>query len=804
MKTRHLSLPGRLRQHWDTSLRFRLMVLGVAPLLVAFPIVLAVLLVIGGERANSLMLANVQSSKASAVNYLNQIRTSTSRSVSQIVRSERLVQLLKDSKARKELDDLLRTTAQGIGLDYLAVIDSERRILGSSTGVETGTLLPDSYVIRQARTGIAATAFEQFDAGQLASFSPRFPSEAQVSFADADEARHETRGMLLNAAAHFPLMANDMDAILVGGTLINQNFPLIEHLREILFPIGILPGEVEGMALISLGDRVIAISRQRQQGHRQMGARLPEGVVATVLERGTAWLGRSEFSGSTFMMGYEPIEDGEENNIGILGVGFPNAPYLQSALLILGIISVVLALAMLAISIVFLRTGRQLSTRLGLISETMNRVGDGERSARTPLTGADDEVGKLTRHFNRLLDINDQEEENRLTAEAELNAYRKHLEQLVELRTLELNTRNEQLDAIFALSPDGFVSFDKELKVSFVNRAFLRMINLNESEVIGLDEETFSGRLAGLSDPNAIFPGISALRVERRRIEEEKQAPAESTVLKRCLFELSCPVKRVIEVSLRLGEMEGVSQVLYCRDVTHETEVDRMKSEFLSHAAHELRTPMASVLGYAELLIAMDFSEEERREYLEVIHRQAGLLVSIINELLDLARIEARHGKDFVLEKLELHTVIKDVIAGWKVPDGRDLPVIAGNEEHVWLRADRKKLMQALGNVVSNAYKYSPMGGEIRIEVICPPEGGTAGSTVGVKVSDQGIGMTAEQQARVCERFYRADTSGKIPGSGLGMSIVNEIIQLHGGSLEISSQLGSGTQVLLWIPIAKL
>ena len=123
--------------------------------------------------------------------------------------------------------------------------------------------------------------------------------------------------------------------------------------------------------------------------------------------------------------------------------------------------------------------------------------------------------------------------------------------------------------------------------------------------------------------------------------------------------------------------------------------------------------------------------------------------------------------------------------------------VLAAGPAPLWVRADSKKLSQALGNVLSNAYKYSPEGGAVAIELI-PPEAG--GSRVGIRVSDQGIGMSSAQLSRVFERFYRADASGQIPGTGLGMSIVREIIELHGGEVSVDSTFGAGTQVTLWLP----
>lgn len=225
-----------------------------------------------------------------------------------------------------------------------------------------------------------------------------------------------------------------------------------------------------------------------------------------------------------------------------------------------------------------------------------------------------------------------------------------------------------------------------------------------------------------------------------------------------------------------------------------------MKSEFLSTAAHELRTPMASIYGYSELLLAQDFPESERKEVCGIIFRQSELMVSIINELLDLVRIEERRGKDFSFARVDAAELLREAAGNVKAPEGRERPLADFPDQPHWLRADRKKLMQAIGNVVSNAYKYSPAGGCVRMQIITDDE--QHPGMCGLRIGDEGIGMTLEQQARVCERFYRADASGKIPGTGLGMSIVKEIIELHGGRVDIRSESRAGTEVTLWVPLA--
>lgn len=438
------------------------------------------------------------------------------------------------------------------------------------------------------------------------------------------------------------------------------------------------------------------------------------------------------------------------------------------------------------------KVSRGLIAPLTDLTDSAHRVAQtGDLSIAVPQTSAG-EVAQLAKAF-----------------EVMVNAVRiseSSLEEKVALRTRQLEQsqaatrdRTEQLNAIFDVSPDGFVSFDAGLRVTFANRAFLRMTGTEAGDIIGLNEADFSSLLASQCLPETTFPGVAALRAARQNLREgEAQEPPVKT--RHCLIELTGPGNRVLEVGVRLSQAENVSQILYLRDVTHETEVDRMKSEFLSTAAHELRTPMASIYGYSELLLMSAFNEDERKEMLSTIFRQSELMAAIINELLDLARIEERRGKDFVLERLSLQAVVSDAVAGYKLPAGRAAPVVLASDETLLVRADRQKLQQALLNVISNAYKYSPHGGTISLSLL--QEVHHSVGRYGIEVRDHGIGMRPEELARVFERFYRADSTGKIPGTGLGMSIVREIIEIHGGEVRVASQPGEGTTVTLWLPAA--
>ncbi len=357
--------------------------------------------------------------------------------------------------------------------------------------------------------------------------------------------------------------------------------------------------------------------------------------------------------------------------------------------------------------------------------------------------------------------------------------------------------RNEQLNAIFDLSPDGFVSFDRAHRVKYANPAFLAMTGYDEAEILGLNESAFSARLARDCVTGGRFAGIGAMR----RIKET-EAGGDAALLPprpRLLIELGGARKRVLEIKLRLAQAATVSEILYLRDVTHEVEVERVKSEFLSHAAHELRTPMASIYGFSELLLTQEFDEATRKDLLATIHKQTEWLVAIINELLDLARIEARRGQDLRLEDVPLAPLVAEVAASLQADPARWPLDIACPAELPPVLVDAGKLRQALTNVLGNAAKYSPEGGAVKIR--CTARGSEGNGFVGIAVTDHGIGMRPDQVARVCERFYRADTSGKIPGTGLGMAIVKEIVELLGGQVEIVSKVGAGTTVTLWLPV---
>ena len=352
----------------------------------------------------------------------------------------------------------------------------------------------------------------------------------------------------------------------------------------------------------------------------------------------------------------------------------------------------------------------------------------------------------------------------------------------------EASLRLAQLNSLLAMSPDGMVAFDGQQRVQFVNPAFVRMTGLSEIQLKGLSHEEFTDQLSRRCIPSAVFSGIEVLKksMTRQRIELDG---AGKFVLQ---VELVKPSQSLERLELAL------SMLLNFRDVTSDSQLEQDKTDFLATAAHELRTPMASVYGFAEVLLMQENSVDSQREFIGIIYRQSQHMVTIINDLLDLARIEARQARDFVFVPLQVQDALRELVNNFKVPTGRDALDLELPAEPVWIKADAGKFSQALQNVLSNAYKFSPAGGTVQLSVQIH-----SNKQVSVSIRDAGIGMTQNQINNVFTRFYRADTVAALPGTGLGMNIVKEIMKLHSGDVLIDSELGSGTRVSLIFPVVN-
>jgi PAS domain S-box-containing protein len=357
---------------------------------------------------------------------------------------------------------------------------------------------------------------------------------------------------------------------------------------------------------------------------------------------------------------------------------------------------------------------------------------------------------------------------------------------------LAVAERSARMNTVFDLSPDGFVVFDAVGDLVFCNQAFLSMTGSSGiSDMVGLSVQAFDQRMAQLCDPDAAPSPLSRLWADQADVH-----PADGA----CVLTMRLPQTRIVSRAVRRQAQGPSETIVFLRDITHESEVDRMKSEFLTTAAHELRTPMVSVFGFTELLLNRPVPEHRRRDVLETIHRQSSLLIQMVNELLDLARIEARQGKDLKYEVCDLMQLTTQACDSMMVKDDqRQIQLHWPADAVLRVKADPEKLLRGITNVLSNAFKYSPRGSDISVDTV--PGEIQGAPALALRITDHGVGMSEEQCARVFERFYRVDPSGNIPGTGLGMSLVKEIVELHGGRVSLTSRLGEGTQVSLWLPL---
>jgi len=369
------------------------------------------------------------------------------------------------------------------------------------------------------------------------------------------------------------------------------------------------------------------------------------------------------------------------------------------------------------------------------------------------------------------------------------------VQRIVNSQTAELQAnsralvdRNAQLNALFTLSPDGFVAIDHKGIVRFVNPAFQNITGIGAADSIGQTEDALHKNLQRRGHTPSVTPGaLTSYRTFGDGLS--------ATVLN-----LKVPRNKVVQMVSVQSESPEVARILYFRDVTVEAEVDQLKSEFLSTAAHELRTPLVSVYGFSEVLLSQEMGDADRKDLLAIIHRQAGQMAGILDDLLDLSRMEARRGKDFVFEKVPLQTLASQAVKGFAVPADRTLPEVDLPDATHTVLAACSQAVQAIRNVLANAYQYSPLGGKVRMDWV-EAEAGVHPALIGLRITDHGIGMSEDQVKRLFERFYRADTSGKTPGTGLGMAIVKEIVELHAGRVDVESRPGEGTRVTLWFPL---
>jgi two-component system phosphate regulon sensor histidine kinase PhoR len=360
-------------------------------------------------------------------------------------------------------------------------------------------------------------------------------------------------------------------------------------------------------------------------------------------------------------------------------------------------------------------------------------------------------------------------------------------EELRHYRTLDVENlilEKAELENVINSMTEGLVIVDLELRPVFINPALKAMAQTRDPGTASLD-------------PWIRFQGRWAQPEQYGIIDEAMRSHPEAP--RTDIVELVNPRQYLKRYSSPLynGDRKQIGHLILCHDMTAEVEADRLKSEFISNASHELRTPVASLKVLVESLLdgAQD-DPELRQSFLDDVYRELERLHALVNDLLDLAAIES--GRNTLkLQPVDARKVIEEAVAT-VVPQAKQRDVVLDLRIPAALsvEADQVRLRQILVNLLANAVKFTPTGGQVRLQA----EEGADG--VVFRVVDTGIGIPAKDLPHIFDRFFRV-TRGRSRlqgGSGLGLTIVKQAVDAHHGRISVESTEGEGTTFEFVLP----
>ena len=339
----------------------------------------------------------------------------------------------------------------------------------------------------------------------------------------------------------------------------------------------------------------------------------------------------------------------------------------------------------------------------------------------------------------------------------------------------EKSTEQIELRKILLHTTEGIIAFDREGKIALINPAAKRLLkispednsfedifrkydkNINMEKIIYLDNWT--------STTQKVWVDGITLNVLFSPFRDKKDIPA------------------------------GV--IAFIPDIIEHERLDNMRKEFVADVSHELKTPITSIMGYSDTLLEGDYDEKTQKEFLGVIASEARRMAKLVTDLLELSRIDS-NKKKVKKESFDLGKMVKESQAKLAIEIKKKKHQVENfvTADVPPVFADKDDIQRVVLNVLTNSIKYTPEGGLIKIYV------GFVYNDAYIKIIDNGIGISEEDLNRIFERFYRVDKarSREFGGSGLGLSIAKEILDKNGGSIDIKSKLGEGTEVVIKVP----
>jgi two-component system NtrC family sensor kinase len=338
----------------------------------------------------------------------------------------------------------------------------------------------------------------------------------------------------------------------------------------------------------------------------------------------------------------------------------------------------------------------------------------------------------------------------------------------LEKRALISESEKERLESIIASIGDGVIVLDDEKKLILTNHI--------ARDAFGLDKVKLTGKLIESVILNADLHAL---------LSKTGEAAVK-------YYELNFDDGRVFNV--QHTPIPGIGSAITMQDITYLKQLDLMKSEFVHTVSHDLRSPLTAVLGYAELVERVGPLNEQQKEFIRRIQGSVQNITSLINELLDLGRLEA--GFDTRRESVQLESILEYSL-GLLEPllQQKDLHLnqkVAGKLSP--LRANPIRIRQMIENLVGNAIKYAPEGGEINIRVREEDQ------QIIFEVKDTGPGIPLAEQAHIFEKFFRASNVAGTKGSGLGLAIVKNVVDSYHGRVWVESAVGQGAAFFVVLP----
>lgn len=408
----------------------------------------------------------------------------------------------------------------------------------------------------------------------------------------------------------------------------------------------------------------------------------------------------------------------------------------------------------LAVVVSFLASAH-ISSPIREISWEAKNIARGNFSNRIPIV-SDDEIGDLAKAFN-------------------------HMSEQIRSKIEEITSNKSRLEAVLLSMFEGVIVIDVKGEILLMNQALKELFSVSKNT-------------------SGIKPIEIIRNIEIQELADRALTPPQNVISKE--ISVFVPEEKIFMVHatpvIQEGKAEGA--VLVFHDISDIRRLERIRTDFVANVSHELRTPVASIKGYAETLLDGALNDKKNaREFLEIIHADSDRLAKLINDLLDLSKIESG-ALTLSLEPLAIEPVVKHIISGISKQAGdKSIDVRIEIPRTIpRIMADEGRIAQVLLNLIDNAIKYTR---EKEVITISARE---ENSTVMIEVSDTGPGISEKDLPRIFERFYRIDKarSRELGGTGLGLSIVKHIVQAHNGGVSVRSVLGQGSTFSFSIPKA--